>query len=455
MAGMNRRDFLKRTGMAGAALAASGLLQACGSAPAAPASEGAAGAAAPSTAVAAGAPVTLSVWFNFGAAFNDTVDRLVNEFQASHANIKIERQELGSWDEMREKTLTAFAAGTGPDIFRIAVFDTALYAVRNAVVPLDEQVAASGMKKEDFIPGFLANVIYDGKMWAMPWKGSAVTFFWNKRLFEEAGLDPEKPPTTWNEVTEYAKQLTKPEQQQYGFQVQYTESSDGMNFFGPLLYSHQGELFDTLDPAAVTKAAFNTENGVAALQWVLDMINVHKAVNPPGVTIQDAQINERVAMWIDGQWLVGTIQKNKPDLRYGTTVLPDTDFGKGTTVTGGDHIAIASVSKKIPEAWQFVSWVNTPEVEKWYWPIIGGLPGRKEVASEKLYAEFPYKAFFDQLEKGAKPRPGVPDISEILASMMVEIQLAEFGKQDAATAMATAEKKVNDILEKRRQTSAG
>ncbi len=258
MAGMNRRDFLKRTGMAGAALAASGLLEACGTAapPAAPASEGAAAtSAAPSTAVAAGAPVTLSVWFNFGAAFNDTVDRLVNEFQASHANIKIERQELGSWDEMREKTLTAFAAGTGPDIFRIAVFDTALYAVRNAVVPLDEQVAASGMKKEDFIPGFLANVMYDGKMWAMPWKGSAVTFFWNKRLFEEAGLDPEKPPTTWNEVTEYAKQLTKPEKQQYGFQVQYTETSDGMNFFGPLLYSHQGELFDTLDPASVTKAA--------------------------------------------------------------------------------------------------------------------------------------------------------------------------------------------------------
>jgi ABC-type glycerol-3-phosphate transport system substrate-binding protein len=398
--------------------------------------------------------VTLSVWFNFGAQHNPTVDRLQNEFMAQYPHIKIDRTDIGDWDQMRQKTLTAFSAGTGPDVFRIAVFDTAMYAVRNAVIALDELIDAEPTmgSKDVFIPGFLANVMYGGKTWALPWKGSAVAFFWNPRLFGEAGLDPQVPPKTWQEVAEFAKRLTKLEQQQYGMWVLYSESAEGMNFFGPILYSFGADLFDSLDPAAVTKAAFNTDRGVEALQYVLDLIR-DKCVNPPGLTIQDAQINERVAMWIEGQWAVGNYRAQKPDFKFETSVLPDSPYCQGTTVTGGDHIAISTVCKHVPEAWTFCAYCNTPEVESWYWPLIGGLPGRKEVAKNEVYATPPYKAFMDQLEKGAKPRPGVPDITEILAKIMVEVQLAEFGKQDAKTALAEAERKVNEVLEKRRQMS--
>jgi len=394
----------------------------------------------------------LNVWFNFGAQHDATVTRLQDWFMEENPDIKIERTDIGDWDQMRQKTLTAFSAGTGPDIFRIAVFDTAMYAVRNATVPLDDLVAGDPLfgTTDVFIDGFLANCVYGGKLWALPWKGSAVALFWNKHLFEDAGLDPETPPTTWDEVATMAKQLTKADEQQFGYHVQYSESAEGMNFFGPLLYSHGADLFDSLDPSAVTEAAFNTENGVAALQYVLDRI-ADESVNPPGMTIQDIQINEKVAIWSEGQWAVGNYGAQKPDLEYGTTLIPDSSLAGSCTVTGGDHIAISSVCKNVPEAWRFCAWANTPEVEDWYWPIIGGLPGRKEVASSEVYGNKPYVAFMDQLETCAKPRPGVPDITEVLAAIMVEVQLAQFGQQDATTAMAKAETKVNEILERRRQ----
>jgi ABC-type glycerol-3-phosphate transport system substrate-binding protein len=71
-----------------------------------------------------------------------------------------------------------------------------------------------------------------------------------------------------------------------------------------------------------------------------------------------------------------------------------------------------------------------------------------------VYGSKPYVAFMDQLATCAKPRPGVPDITEVLAAIMVEVQLAQFGQQDATAAMAKAETKVNDILERRRQMTS-
>lgn len=455
MAVLSRREFLKSLTVVGASVAGAQLIAAC--APQVvdvpPSDDAPAEIPAEQPPVPSDDPVTLEVWFNFGAAHEESVVRLENEFMEGHSNIKIDRVNIGDWDQMRQRTLTAFSAGTGPDVFRIAVFDTAMYAVRNATLVVDDMVASEPtMGSEDvFIPGFLANVKYDGKMWALPWKGSAVAFYWNKRLFEEAGLDPEKPPTTWDQLVTYAKDLTDEEKMQYGFQVTYSESAEGMNFFGPILYSHQADLFDSLDPSAVTEAAFNTDEGVAALQLVLDMIDVHKCVNPPGMTIEDIQINEHVAMWINGQWNVGSIERTAPDLPYATAVLPDTQFGSSITVTGGDHIAISSVCENVQEAWTFCAYCNTPEVNAWYWPLVGGLPGRVELEDDPVFGTPPYDAFMKQLEVGAKPRPGVPDITEVLAAIMVEVHLAQFGRQSASQAMAEAERKVNEILERRRQ----
>jgi multiple sugar transport system substrate-binding protein len=441
----SRREFLRSAGVASLGVFSLGTLASCVPAPTAPAS--APGTTGDTGAAPAQQDVTLTFWANFGAAFNDIVDEFQERFESTHEGIRIDRQDLGSWDEMREKTLTAFAAGTGPDVFRIAVFDTAMYATRDAVIPLDDFVDAA-MGKDVFIEGFMANVLYGGQMWAMPWKGSAVAFFWNKDLFQEAGLDPEQPPTTYDEIREYAAAITDIDNQRFGFRVEYTDSAEGMNFFGPILYSFQTDLFDSADPASVTRAAFNTSNGVEALQWVKDMIEA-EVVTPPGMTIQNAQINGLIGMWLNGQWDVGNIARINPELNYGTAVLPDSPNGPGTTVTGGDHIAIASVSNHVNEAWEFIAWANTPEVEGWFWPLIGGLPGRKEVAEDPTYAEPPYKAFMDQLAKGAKPRPGVPDITEILSEIMTQVQLAEFGDKDAAAAMADAEQAVNRVLERR------
>jgi len=437
----SRRQFLKSAGLASVGLG----LAACAVPAAAPAGgESTSGAEAPAAAVTA-----VSFWANFGAQFAPIVDEFQAKFEEEHPEIAIERQDLGSWDEMREKTLTAFAAGTGPDTFRIAVFDTAMYATRDAVVALDDYVDQD-MGKDVFIGGFLANVLYGGQMWAMPWKGSAVALFWNKDLFEQAGLDPEKPPTTWDEIIEMSAPLTDESKQQFGFLTQYTDSAEGMNFFGPILYSWQADLFDSLDPALVTKAAFNTEDGVASLQWVLDIIEA-EVTTPRGLTIQNAQMNNLIGMWHNGQWDVGNISRINPELNYGTTVLPASPVGTGITVTGGDHIAISTVCENVDEAYTFLSWANTPDVEAWFWPQIGGLPGRKEVAQTETYAAPPYDAFMAQLEQGAKPRPGVPDITEILHEIMVQVQYAQFGEKDAATAMADAEVAVNRILERRRQ----
>lgn len=80
----------------------------------------------------------------------------------------------------------------------------------DAVIPLDDFIAKDGGQEyiDDFIPAFMKNSYYDGKTYSIPFQRSTIIMYYNKDQFKEAGLDPEKPPTNWDELREYAKKLT-------------------------------------------------------------------------------------------------------------------------------------------------------------------------------------------------------------------------------------------------------
>ena len=357
----------------------------------------------------------------------------------------------GGWAEMWEKTLTAMAANTVAPAIALAVFDTGMYAERNGIRSLDDYIKEDAAYARDkYLSACIRSTVYSGKMYALPWNLSGITFLRNLTLNEAAGY--KEGPKTWDEVAQRAVSLTKADQQQYGYLLSYTvDAATTSNVYGPILMSHGVDWFDSEDGAQITKAAFNTEQGVAALQWVLDIIHKHKAAIPPGVTIQNAQANGKVGLWTDGQWTISTFKANAPDLKWEPSLLPDSAYGKGTTTTGGNHWAITTAAKVPDAAWRWLKFICGEQWDYEYASRAGYLPAHESGYAKAPYTEMPWKVFGEQARLRSKVRPAIPEINEVFVAIGREIEAAAFQRQTAKEALAKAETKVNEILARRRE----
>jgi sn-glycerol 3-phosphate transport system substrate-binding protein len=131
----------------------------------------------------------------------------------------------GTYQESIVKALTANKAGEPPVISVLLSTDMYTLIDEDAIVPWDEMIRSDADRAwvKSFFPGFMENSQTGGKTWGIPFQRSTVVLYWNKELFKEAGLDPNKPPASWAEMVDYAKKLTKKDASgnvaQWGVQV--------------------------------------------------------------------------------------------------------------------------------------------------------------------------------------------------------------------------------------------
>ena len=145
-----------------------------------------------------------------GGALATLIENLATEFTKENPDIVLNPVFSGNSAETMTKTVTAIQGGTPPDF---AILPNAeLYSLldMDAVIPLDDLIAKDGGQEyiDDFIPAFMNNSYNDGKIYSIPFQRSTIIMYYNKDQFEEAGLDPDVPPATWDELREYAQKLT-------------------------------------------------------------------------------------------------------------------------------------------------------------------------------------------------------------------------------------------------------
>ena len=111
--------------------------------------------------------------------------------------------------QVQRKVLMATAGGIPPDIAGLMCSEVVPYADKNALVPLDDYAGAVGITSERYISRYWDLCYYRGHLWALPSTVTSLALHWNKRLFREAGLDPEHPPETIEQLDDYADRLTR------------------------------------------------------------------------------------------------------------------------------------------------------------------------------------------------------------------------------------------------------
>lgn len=306
---------------------------------------------------------THMTWLEAG---QKALDEAIAAFEAENPNIKI-KQNVVSWGEAHSQFVTGLAAGVAPDIQMLGTPWNAEFYNMGALAAGDEYLPADF--KDKFLPPALESVVFDGKTYGIPWEGADWGFFYRTDLFEQAGLDPTKPPKDWNELVEYAKKLTvdtngdgKPEQWGVEMPAGGWESDD---YFDQFMWQ-AGNPIAEADENGVWKSTIAEPSGVEALKFYYDLVNTHKVMPSDivGKTWEDVKndfVFGKVAMIYDGGWTVGTIDTTDPSVvgKWATAVTPAGPTGIQATLGYPNTLMVTAQSKHPAEAFKFLEFLQT------------------------------------------------------------------------------------------------
>ena len=394
----------------------------------------------------AGGVVDVTFWHVMGGPIEKTLNALIEEFNRTHPGISVKPLGLGSYDALSQKLLAAVAAGKPPVASQAYESWTSKLIESRAIVPIQNYLSgADGLSPtewRDIYPVLLRSCTIQDTLWAWPFNKSVAALYYNRDLFRKAGLDPDKPPATWDEFRVDAKKLTKGGTYGTAFKV------DIWNF-GSLLYQNAG----TFLTSNGMRSAFQGREGVEALEYLRGLIALDSvAYLTSGFEHQNDFL----------QGKVGMVQSSCASLSYMDTLIKF-DLGmaplpvgkrKSVILAGTNAVIFAKASPEEQRAaWLFLKWMSEPEQTARWSSASSYLPIRysalnKEVMQAKLKHYRGLEQVIFQLEYAElEPQTsGWVTGRKILESEALEKALR--GETEPGVALEEAARKVDTELDK-------
>jgi multiple sugar transport system substrate-binding protein len=310
--------------------------------------------------------VTLTMWKGPHKAAGDETklcaQPTLNIFQEANPEIKVDFSEI-PWDQYNEKFTAAFAAEAGPDVsYQTESFPRFVDA--DQVMQLDDMISASSFDREFFYPRMWETCTYSGKTFAMPWITGGSNLFWNKDLFEKAGLDPEKAPDTTEEFLAAAQKITALGDDTYGFATDPGERHEN----GQWPRRFGGEWFNE----DLTQCTVDSPEAMAGWQFLDDLFHKDKVAMPGEITSQEPGSygyfrDGKVGMITAQNVTANSLRKEKPDFKLGAARMAKGPAGEpaGRACYGGvGMLAIAKKTAHPDESWKLVTSLVSPELLK-------------------------------------------------------------------------------------------
>jgi ABC-type glycerol-3-phosphate transport system substrate-binding protein len=397
-------------------------------------------------------------WHSFVATTIPALNELIDRFEKEHPDIDIDAQYVPTGDALVQKLITAIQSQTAPDVSWIHADFLDKLIESGAIYPMEHFIKGKdGLTEEemnDFFPQLLGAFSHKKVLYALPMDATVLALVYNKDHFRKAGIDPNTPPKTWNDLKEYSKKLTLDKDgdgktDQYGFYVPAYPGSGPLSIWevlqwSPYLWQAGGEIIDSTQ----TKVLFNSEAGVQALAlWkeIYDQLNFSNY----SFTHDMGLASGSISMIMDGPWDLPTFRKMK-NIDWAVASLPEGPKGKATYIAG-ESLAIFKQSKNPDAAWTFVKWVTQPEIQEMFSISSGYLPVRKSVLEKESYKTFlesdhAMKNFVEQI-KIARQRPTIEryyvNINQFIATA---IEQTLIGNRSPIETLNEAAEKSNNIL---------
>ena len=398
-------------------------------------------------------PVEVPFYFPVavGGPITKLIDQYAADFNKENPSIKVAPIYAGSYQDTIVKALTAHKAGTPPVASVLLSTDTFTLIDEDAVVPIDNFVKTAEDKAwlGGFYKAFLLNGQIGGKTWGVPFQRSTIVLYWNKELFKEAGLDPNKPPATWAEMADMAAKLTKKDASgkvtQYGVQI----PSSGFPYWLFQGLTTQNDVI--LANEAGNAVRYDDPKVIEALAYWVDLAK--KGVHPSGVvewgtTPKDFMEKKASMIWTTTGNLTNIRSNAKFD--FGVAMLP-AGRKRGSPTGGGNFFIFKKATPAQQEAaFKFARWLTTPERAA-QWGIDTGYvavsPAAWETPAMKKYAaDFPPAIVARDQLPFAVAELSTHDNQRVTKALNDGLQAALTGAKTPEAAMKDAQREAERLL---------
>jgi ABC-type glycerol-3-phosphate transport system substrate-binding protein len=326
--------------------------------------------------------VIVRYWEKWTGFERDAMRAVVDDFNKSQDRIHVEMTQVSQPDH---KLILATAGGNPPDVAGLWSYNVSSFAEKGALTPLNHRLAEAEIGKDRYIPAMWDICTHRGMVWALPSTPSTVALHWNRRLFREAGLDPDIPPTSLEELDRMAEQLTIVAIKRDGktVRVRFTELTEeerqakdfdiiqlGFSPQEPGWWKQAwGYWFgaDLWDGDRAVKA--DSPENIEAFRWIAGYTEKYGVKNMLSFgesfgnfsSPQNPFLDERVALEIQGVWMYNFIEKFAPHLDWAAAPFPSAypDTLPNVTIVECDVLVIPTGAAHPDEAFEFMRYVNT------------------------------------------------------------------------------------------------
>jgi sn-glycerol 3-phosphate transport system substrate-binding protein len=409
-------------------------------------------------------PVEVEFWHAMTASNEETLNAMIDDYNASQDAVQVRGVFAGSYDETLDRYLTGLRSGELPQLVQLEETTLQTTIDSGSTVPAAACVAASDYDTSDLLPAVLAEFEVEGTLWPMPFNVSNPVFYYDKNDFRAAGLDPETPPATLDEMLEMGQTIVDAgaAESAMSLEVQPWYPEQWSSMAGQ-------ELVDNTNgrDARAEVATVDNEAMVEIFQWVRDMVDADLVFNvgrnPSGADHFFALANGDAAFTIGTSGALGSVYDAldsgsvETDVEIGVGPLPGPVAG-GPTSAGGAALSIVAdeaSDEQIAATWDFVQWLVDP-VQQARWHVnTGYIPisfaASEDAAVQELWAERPgYQIAYEQLaDDNLPPGGGGPVIGgyvEFRNAMEEAIEALVLDGADPAATAATLQEQADEAI---------
>ncbi|WP_217597583.1 ABC transporter substrate-binding protein [Cohnella sp. GbtcB17] len=368
--------------------------------------------------------------------------RVIQQFEAGHPGVKINYSEVPFGNDMETKLNAAYASGTAPDVLSYTLASVAQRANLGQYEPLDAYTD-KWAGKSDMMDSVLQTGMYKGKLYGLGFIPDPRVLLWRKDLFQEKGLDPEKPPASWEELAHYAELLTKKEGNTTVLAGLAIPTSTSWTFWQSFVLQNGGRIID----ADNNKPLFDSPEAIEATQFIVDLVN--KGVTIPNDSTKANENlfpNGKAAIAYDSPAAYVNTQKDHPELAGKIGVAGPIARKEKATFAGMRLLFMSSQSKQKDLAFEFMQTVMSKE-ETWNRYKELGTPVVLNSLKDQYIQDKPEmnKAVFDAVTygQGAAKVTYASKMYEIISS---NLELAFYGKKTGEQALKDAVDDLNKEL---------
>lgn len=401
--------------------------------------------------------VKLALWNIWGGSRVPLMESMFKSFTAAHPWITVENVLVPGGQRL-QKIQTAIAGGAPPDVAMINQSEIPMFASRRALLALDEYMAKDGVKASEYYDYAISQSQWKGKTYTLPIVSAAYhLYFYNNDHFAAAGLDPAKPPETWDELVAVAKKLTVANGKKLSrVGYQFYHGLPGFNDFMVAIYANNGKIIS--DDGR--KVAFNSKEGLDALKFLVNLMQeVYGTADAytEWSSVQGAQditnpfIAGTASSGMRGVWEVFYIKEGKPDLNYSLALNPHSANAKALTPAHGAWSYGVPVGAKYPDdSWELVEWLGHEKTAScWFMQQQGRPSPLKSCNEDKWYHDTFPKTWPTILKMVAQSAniPITPASGQMEAKMAPHLEAVAFGKATPEQALETFAKEYQTLLD--------